>query len=122
MEPPIQRPTAPHLRADPQSSPASAAEVRPPAPALEQSRRAGYPPVWAQRLLLAIEVGICLWTGILVLVLPWTPLWTENPLLGTAPGLKLVLNLTFIRGMISGVGVVDLWMGVADALHYRDLR
>ncbi len=115
VEPPIQRPTTP------QSSPAAAAGESPPAP--EQSRRAAqHPPVWAQRLLLGIEVGIALWTGILVLVLPWTRLWTENPLLGLLPGLKVVLNFTFIRGMISGVGIADIWMGVADALHYRDLR
>jgi hypothetical protein len=81
-----------------------------------------HPPVWAQRLLLAIEVSIAIWTGILVLVLPWTYLWTENPLLAAWPTLKLVLNLTFVRGMISGVGVVDIWMGVSDALHYRDRR
>jgi len=105
-----------------QNPPAPAAGGRSPAP--EQSRRAGgrQAPVWAQRLLLGIEVAISVWTGILVLVLPWTRLWTENPLLGTLPGLKLALNFTFIRGMISGVGLVDIWMGVADALHYRDLR
>jgi len=111
----MQRPTTP------QSSPAAATGESPPAP--EQSRRAAqHPPVWAQRLLLGIEVGIAVWTGILVLVLPWTRLWTENPLLGLLPGLKVVLNFTFIRGMISGVGIADIWMGVADALHYRDLR
>ena len=95
----------------------------PQAPESERQTAAGHrPPLWAQRLLLGIEIGISVWTGILVLVLPWTRLWTENPLLGVAPGLKLLLNLTFIRGMISGVGVVDILMGVADALHYRDLR
>jgi hypothetical protein len=81
-----------------------------------------HPPVWAQRLLLGLEVGISVWTGILVLVLPWTRLWTENPLLAASPGLRLALNFTFVRGMISGVGLVDIWMGVSDALHYRDLR
>jgi hypothetical protein len=81
-----------------------------------------HPPVWAQRLLLGIEVSIAIWTGILVLVLPWTRLWTENPLLAAWPTLKLVLNLTFVRGMISGVGVADIWMGVSDALHYRERR
>jgi hypothetical protein len=92
-------------------------------PVQEQSRRtAGQAPLWAQRLLLGIEVAISVWTGILVLVLPWTSLWTENPLLSTVPGLKLALNFTFVRGLISGVGVVDIWIGVADALHYRDLR
>ena len=105
----------------PQSSSAAAAGSP---PASEQSRLAGgqRPPVWAQRLLLGIEVAISIWTGLLVLALPWTRLWTENPLLGALPALKLVLNFTFVRGMISGVGIVDIWMGVADALHYRDQR
>jgi hypothetical protein len=81
-----------------------------------------YPPVWAQRLLLGIEVAIAVWAGILVLVLPWTRLWTGNSLLAAWPSVRFFLNMTFIRGMISGVGLVDLWMGVHDALHYRDLR
>ena len=90
----------------------------------EQSRRPDpqHAPLWAQRLLLGLEVGISVWTGLLVLVLPWTRLWTENPLLAAWPGLRLALNFTFVRGMISGVGLVDLWMGVSDALHYRNLR
>jgi hypothetical protein len=83
---------------------------------------ASHPPVWAQRLLLAVEVAIALWAGILVLILPWTRLWTENPLLAAWPSIKVFCNLTFVRGMISGIGLVDLWMGVSDAVHYRDLR
>ena len=81
-----------------------------------------HPPVWAQRLLLVVEVAIALWAGILVLLLPWTRLWTENPLLAPWPALRLFCNLTFVRGMISGLGLVDIWMGVSDAVHYRDLR
>jgi hypothetical protein len=81
-----------------------------------------HPPVWAQRLLLAVEVAIAFWAGILVLVLPWTRLWTENPLLGACPNLKYFCNLTFVRGMISGIGLLDLWLGASDAVHYRDLR
>ena len=124
----MQRPAGPpsgksttDLLAAAQSSPADAADGGP--PALEQSRRAvQHPPVWAQRLLLGIEVGISVWTGILVLILPWTPLWTENPLLDLLPGLKVLLNFTFVRGMISGIGIVDIGLGIADALHHRDLR
>jgi hypothetical protein len=81
-----------------------------------------HPPVWAQRLMLGLEVAICLWTGILVLVLPWTHLWTDNPLLAPWPALKSILDLNFVRGMISGLGLMDIWMGVSDAVHYRDLR
>jgi hypothetical protein len=81
-----------------------------------------HPPVWAQRLLLVVEVAIAVWAGMLVMVLPWTRLWTENPLLAGWPTIKLILNQTFVRGMISGIGLVDVWIGISDAVHYRDLR
>ncbi len=81
-----------------------------------------HPPVWAQRLLLVVEVVIAVWAGLLVMVLPWTRLWTENPLLAGWPVLKLLLTQNFVRGMISGIGIADLGMGIWDALHYRDLQ
>jgi hypothetical protein len=80
------------------------------------------PPRWAQRLLLGTEAAIAVWAGILVLLLPWTRLWTDNSLLASWPGLHFLINLTFIRGMISGIGLVDIWMGVSDALSLRDIR
>jgi hypothetical protein len=83
---------------------------------------ASHPPVWAQRLLLVVEVAIAVWAGLLVMVLPWTRLWTENPLLSAWPTLKFILGQSFLRGMISGIGLVDVWIGFSDALHYRDLR
>jgi hypothetical protein len=81
-----------------------------------------HPPVWAQRLLLVVEVAIAVWAGMLVMVLPWTRLWTENPLLAGWPTLKFILGQSSVRGMISGIGLVDVWMGISDAVHYRDLR
>jgi hypothetical protein len=88
----------------------------------EQAPERAQTPLWAKRLMLAIEIGIALWTGILVLLLPWTRLWAENPLLAAWPAVRVVLNLNFIRGMISGIGVLDIWMGAYDAVHFRDLR
>jgi hypothetical protein len=83
---------------------------------------ASHPPVWAQRLLLVVEVAIAVWAGILVMALPWTRLWTENPLLAGWPSIKFILGQSFVRGMISGIGLIDVWMGISDAVHYRDLR
>jgi hypothetical protein len=72
--------------------------------------------------LLVIEVAVSVWAGMLVIVLPWTRLWTENPLLAGYPDLRYVLDLSFVRGMISGVGLIDVWIGISDASHYRDIR
>jgi hypothetical protein len=79
-------------------------------------------PIWVQRLLLVVEVVIAVWAGMLVMVLPWTRLWTENPLLSGWPAIRFILDQSFVRGMISGIGLVDVWIGISDAVHYRDLR
>lgn len=81
-----------------------------------------YPPVWTQRLLLVVEVAIAVWAGMLVIVLPWTHLWSDNPLLSLWPTLQLLVNQNFVRGMISGIGLVDIGIGISDAVHYRDQR
>jgi hypothetical protein len=80
------------------------------------------PPVWARRLLLVVEVAIAVWAGMLLMVLPWTRLWTENPLLSAFPSIRFILGQSFVRGMISGIGLVDVWIGISDAVHYRDLH
>jgi hypothetical protein len=81
-----------------------------------------HPPVWTQRLLLVVEVAVAVWAGMLVMALPWTRLWTENPLLAAWPSLKFILEQNFVRGLITGIGLVDVWMGISEAVHYRDLR
>ena len=55
-------------------------------------------------------------------VLPWTVSGPRTPLLAAWPNLKFFCNHTFVRGMISGIGLLDLWLGASDAVHYRDLR
>jgi hypothetical protein len=100
-----------------------AGPLKPPLPQeITPAATPAHPPVWAQRLLLVIEVGVAIWAGMFVLVLPWTRLWSENPLLAAWPAVHHILNLNFVRGMISGVGMIDVWMGILDALHYRDIR
>jgi hypothetical protein len=77
-------------------------------------------PIWAQRLLLVIEVVVAVWAGMLLTVLPWTPYWASNPLLYKLPFLKPLLLNNFVRGVLSGIGLIDIWIGVWDAVSYRD--
>jgi len=65
-------------------------------------------------------VLFCLEVGIILTVLPWTKLWTENSLLLSYPALHDFLMLNFVRGLVSGLGLVDIWMGVAEAVTYRE--
>lgn len=56
--------------------------------------------------------------GLLVLLLPWSHLWENNSLLTQYPGLMPVLLSGYMRGIVSGIGVLDMVMA-ADALLRR---
>jgi hypothetical protein len=78
------------------------------------------PSLWLRRLWLAVFVLFCLEVGIILIVLPWTRVWTENSLLLGHPRLAGFLQQNFVRGLISGLGLVDVWMGIAEAVRYRE--
>lgn len=95
----------------------AATAVLAPPPAAEQP-----PPVWMQRFFLISTVVFCLWVGMVLAVLPWLPAWTENSLVSDFPNLRWFLGTGFIRGLATGVGLLDLWIGISEAVHYRDRR
>lgn len=78
------------------------------------------PHLWLQRIWLVVFVLFCLEVGILLTVLPWTRIWTDNSLLLGFPQIREFLMQDFVRGLISGLGLVDIWMGVAEAVRYRE--
>ncbi len=59
----------------------------------------------------------------MVMVLPWwTSVWDHNLFLQSHPRLWSVLRLGPVRGIISGLGAIDVWIGISEAIHYRDHR
>ena len=80
-------------------------------------------PVWLQRLSLFVLVLFCVYLGVLVMVLPWwTRIWDRNAFILARPWLAAVLHNGAVRGMISGLGLLDIWIGISEAVHYRDYR
>ncbi len=59
----------------------------------------------------------CLEAGLFFLVVPWTRLWTVNPLLHGSMTVSLLSGNPFIRGFVSGFGVIHLIIGVKDILQ-----
>lgn len=80
-------------------------------------------PVWLQRLSLGVLVIFCLYLGLLISVLPWwQEMWDRNPMLLQHPALRRFLMQGWVRGAVSGLGLLDLWIGVSELIHYRDYR
>lgn len=83
----------------------------------------GAAPVWLQRLSLFILVLFCVYLGVLVMVLPWwSRIWDHNAFILARPTLAAILHNGAVRGIISGLGLLDIWIGISEAVHYRDIR
>lgn len=80
-------------------------------------------PVWLQRLSLVMLVFFCVFFGAVVTYLPWwTRVWDQNMFINARPALAAVLHNGAVRGLISGLGLIDIWIGISEAVHYRDHR
>ena len=65
----------------------------------------------ARRLL---YVAFFLEVGLLLVVLPWSGFWEKNYFAMSWPGLREVLTNDFVRGAVTGLGLVNLYAGFAD--------
>lgn len=75
---------------------------------------------WLRRVELFFYVIVRIYVGAIVLVLPWTSLWAANHLFGYFPNLSALLMSGAARGIISGLGLLNLWIAVDEAVHYRE--
>jgi len=80
-------------------------------------------PVWLQRLSLIVLVLFCFYIGGLLTILPWSPRYFDsNGWLLAHPAVATFLGKSWMRGVLSGIGLIDIWIGVSELLHYRDYR
>ena len=66
---------------------------------------------------------MCVYLGIWLVVLPWTALWSDNPLLlHLPPNLALWLQSGVARGVVSGLGLLDVWIGIYEVSAFQARR
>jgi hypothetical protein len=94
------------------------AVLDPPAPPLHPAP--GRLQIWGHRLSVFLFVLLSAVAGVLLVILPWTPEWTDNFLLFSFPSLRVVMTNGFFRGLCSGLGLLDIWIGFWEALHYHE--
>jgi hypothetical protein len=102
---------------NPATSPETQPEVAPEVQA-EQPRVK----TWFQRLTSVLIVIFCFEIGLFLLVYPWTDGWTDNYFAWVAPGAMQApwhefWNNTYVRGAMSGLGVVNVWVALAEVFR-----
>ena len=64
----------------------------------------------------------CLEAGLFFVVVPWTRLWSVNPLLHSTATMSMLAGNPFVRGFVSGFGVIHLIIGIRDILAIASAR
>jgi hypothetical protein len=77
------------------------------------------------RVLLRIYIGLALlyvpWSGEVWTNLPWSRvLWEQNPLFVHFSTLGIYADKGAVRGLVSGLGLLNLWIAFHEALRHRD--
>jgi hypothetical protein len=102
-----------------ENSNASATAVQTPPGPPEGSRYVGLE-LWLHRITVLTFGLVCAVVGVLLVILPWRPEWTDNHLLLAYPGLRAFVANGFVRGLCSGLGILDIWIGFGEAIHYHE--
>ena len=56
----------------------------------------------------------CLEAGLFFAVVPWTNVWTANSVLHSSAAVALWADNAFVRGFVSGIGLLHLIVGVRE--------
>jgi len=64
----------------------------------------------------------CLEAGVFFTIVPWTRVWTINPILHHSLAIAIWADNPFVRGFVSGFGVIHIIVGVRDILRFNRER
>jgi len=76
--------------------------------------------LWLGRIGVLLFVFFCATLGVTLMILPWRPEWSDNPLLLPYPALRAMVSSGFARGLATGLGVLNVWIGFWEAIQYRE--
>ena len=79
------------------------------------------------KLTILFFILICFEIGVLLAILPWLsyPSWNENYLLFLLAdrlhlsGLSRLMTSGYMRGAITGLGFLNLWIGIVEIVNFK---
>jgi len=78
-------------------------------------------PRWLERAELFLRVLLRMYIGLAICCAPWFRIfWDQNPLFLQFPTLSAFAANGAVRGIVSGLGLLNLWIAFHDALRHRD--
>lgn len=96
------------------------------APMLSSVQQTGKPasqriPRWLERAELILRVLLRMYIGLAICYAPWSHIfWDQNPLFVQFPTLSVLAANGAVRGIVSGLGLLNLWIALQDVLHHGE--
>jgi hypothetical protein len=76
-------------------------------------------PRWLERSELFLRVILRMYIGLAVCYAPWSRLfWDQNPIFLQFPTLSIYAANGAVRGLVSGLGLLNLWIAFHDAIRH----
>jgi hypothetical protein len=79
------------------------------------------PPVyhWHHKFSAVVLILLCVEIGLFLLVIPWTEYWDHNYLFMLVPQWRPYWLNPFVRGAVSGLGAVNLYLSLVEIFGLR---
>jgi len=74
---------------------------------------------WYHKLAAFLLITLSLTIGIFLLTFPWTPFWEINYFALLRPELHPYWTSTYLRGAVSGLGIVNLYVSLVEVFRLR---
>jgi hypothetical protein len=97
--------------------PAAGSAPEPP----EEPRDEHHVPRWLERAELFLRVMLRMYIGLAVCYAPWShTFWDQNAIFQQFPSLGQFATHGAVRGIVTGIGLINLWIALRDAIRRRD--
>ncbi len=77
------------------------------------------PSNWPRKLWSIVFIVFCLEIGLFLLIYPWTDFWGDNLFLSMAPRWTALWFNGYFRGVLSGLGVLNVYIAFSEILRLR---
>lgn len=74
---------------------------------------------WYNKALAILLVAFCFEIGVFLVIFPWTPYWDTNYIGAVIPQWHQLWDNLYLRGAVSGLGVVNLYIAVLEMYRLR---
>ena len=74
---------------------------------------------WYHKTSAVVFIAFCLEIGFFLLIFPWTEYWEANYFAAFVPEWHRYWDNAYVRGAISGLGVVNLYISFVEILRLR---